>query len=1031
MTLASTLAHALPDLNQDALPTSTVLYQAKRNADGNINDFYVTALNAPALETWGWVNREVVGQSVRQLVTEEEASFLISQFALVIDFGRSVQFNMNAHGQSGSSEPRHMLRVSKQDHDVVIATSDMPHAQIQKQQADLMQTIMQNSSCMIDMLEAVRGADGKIEDFVYRMINQNGLAGIGKTEEQVIGQRLRVVYPDVVEKGIFDLLVAVVETGEAYQHEVYFETGYCEAWIDARYIKHDDGVVTISFDLTAARLAERKQKQQTELYRTILDTALTSISVLEAVREGDEEGCRSGKGKIVDFRYTLVNQERLRLAGQPESYFIGKKLTELFPGMVEAGVLDHWIQVVETRQPHQFDLHYTYDGFDDWSLCLGSPFGDGIVVSYADITEQKQAELQARQYADLLASVQDTSQMGISAYRAIRNDAGAIIDFQTVFRNRASTAMFRQPDKDISQATLLQLLPSLSQTEAWQRYIRVTETGQAEQFEQYHKVDTVEGWFDIAVRPWGDGIVIHVLETTEFRKAVRDKLQQSRLLQQVVDRTEVGLVLARPVRDEQDQITDFVYVLTNERNARAMGRSVAEMTGKRMSDLIPGWLSSDAFQRYVAVVQTGEPQQCTFPCDASGEKGWFDASFVCVDDCVLYTFTDVTSLKESELVQQQNAELLEQVMHMTPAAIVLNKSIRNEAGDIVDLRMVKLNQMAADLMRNSIENIQYRRVSKYIPGSIESPLFEQCKQVIKTGQATRLEVPWDGVWYDFSLARFGDGIVLTVQDITPMREYRQKLEQANLELRRSNENLQSFAFVSSHDLQEPLRKISSFTTILQTQYGNLFGEEVTDIISRINVSADRMRLLIQDLLAYSKLETRQDLFKPVDVAGLIQELQEHELWVALNQSKAHIQLGKLPTVIADPSQMRQLFQNLLSNAIKFCPIGVTPHISISSQVIDRSAVHAVLPYFTPASEGRSIGQSFYEIAVTDNGIGFDEKYVDRIFQVFQRLHGRSQHPGSGIGLAICQKIVERHDGAIVANSKPGEGSTFKIYLPVR
>jgi signal transduction histidine kinase/PAS domain-containing protein len=1027
---ASTPVHLLPDLNQDSLPASTVLYQARRNADGKIIDFQVAASNASAVAAWGWVQKEFVGKSIRQVVPETEAAFLISQFSLVIDFGRSVQFDMDARRQDHPMERRQTVLVSKQSYDVVRVTSDVVRAPALAQQADLMQTIMQNTACMIDILEAVRGDDGKIDDFVYRIVNPSGLAGSGSTAEQMIGQRFRTVHPDGVASGMFDHLVAVVETGETYQHEVNVRAGSGESWINARHIRYNDGVMTISFDLTASRVAEQEQKRQTELYKTILDTALTSISVLEAVREDDEGTNGSAKGKIVDFRYTLVNQERLRFAGQPESFFIGRKLTELYPGMVDAGVFDHWVQVVETRQPHQFDLHYTYDGFNEWTLCMGSPFGDGVIVSFADITERKRAELQARQYADLLASIQDTSQMGISAYTAIRNEAGEVIDFQTVFRNRASTAMFRQPADRASQ-TLLEMLPSLSQTDVWQRYIRVTETGQAEQFEQYHAVDTVEGWFDISVRPWGDGIVVHSLDTTEFRKAVRDKLHQSRLLQQVVDHTEVGLVLARPVRNAQDQIIDFVYVLTNECNARTTGLSVADMTGALMSEMFPGWQSSGMFQRYVDVVQTGQPQRLTFPCESSDEKGWFDGSFVCVDDCVLYTYTNVTSLKESELIQQQNAELLEQVMRMTPAAIVLNKSIRNEAGDIVDLRMIKLNQMAADLMQNSIDKIQYRRVSKYIPGSVNSPLFEQCKHVIETGQATRLEVPWANHWYDFSLARFGDGVVLTVQDITPMREYRQKLEQANIELRRSNENLQSFAFVSSHDLQEPLRKISSFTTILQTQYANLFGEEVTDIIHRINTSADRMRLLIQDLLAYSKLETRQDLFKPVDIAGLIQELQEHELWVALNQSHARIHLGELPTVIADPSQMRQLFQNLLSNAIKFCPVGAMPSISVSSRVVSRSEVQADLPYFTPGPNSKPNGQFFYEIAVTDNGIGFDEKYVDRIFQVFQRLHGRSQYAGSGIGLAICYKIVERHDGVIIANSRPGEGSTFRIYLPVR
>lgn len=216
--------------------------------------------------------------------------------------------------------------------------------------------------------------------------------------------------------------------------------------------------------------------------------------------------------------------------------------------------------------------------------------------------------------------------------------------------------------------------------------------------------------------------------------------------------------------------------------------------------------------------------------------------------------------------------------------------------------------------------------------------------------------------------------------------------------------------------------------MLATQYANQFDTEPTDIIRRINASAIRMRLLIHDLLAYSQVQTRQDLFKPVDIAGLIQELQEHELWETIYQRKAEIHLAELPLVMADQSQMRQLFQNLLSNAIKFCAGDVIPVVSISSRLVDRADVPIGLIY--KSAKMKSSGARFAEISITDNGIGFDMKYLDRIFQVFQRLHGRSEFTGSGIGLAICHKIVERHGGTITASSQPGKGSTFQVYLPL-
>ncbi len=506
--------------------------------------------------------------------------------------------------------------------------------------------------------------------------------------------------------------------------------------------------------------------------------------------------------------------------------------------------------------------------------------------------------------------------------------------------------------------------------------------------------------------------------------------QQSAVLQQVVNNTQAGLLLARPIRNEQGQIIDFQYVLTNEYNARITGRSVADMTGALVNDLFPGWQDSDLFRQYVVVVETGQTQRLTFPYEAYGMKGWFDGSFSVVDDCILYTYVDVTSLKEAELAQQQQAELLERVMNATLTGIVVHEPVHNETGELIDFRLTQLNQMAADLLGSSIEKIQNRLLSRYFPGVQDTPLFEKYRRVIQTGKPTRVELPGNDRWYELSVNRFGTGLVIVVQDVTYMHQHRQQLEQANHELKRSNESLNSFAYIASHDLQEPLRKISSFADVLHTRHAGQFDAETTDIIQRINGSAERMRLLISDLLTYAQVETHQDSFTTVNLTTLIRELTEEELWAVLHKSKAELRLTDLPTLRANPVQMRQLFQNLISNAVKFSQKDRTPVISIDSRPLSRAEVPAGL--LAPVTPGKTnpISDHFIEITVMDNGIGFDEKYAPRIFQVFQRLNGRNQYSGSGIGLAICQKIVEHHKGAITANSTPGEGSTFRVYLPV-
>ena len=253
------------------------------------------------------------------------------------------------------------------------------------------------------------------------------------------------------------------------------------------------------------------------------------------------------------------------------------------------------------------------------------------------------------------------------------------------------------------------------------------------------------------------------------------------------------------------------------------------------------------------------------------------------------------------------------------------------------------------------------------------------------------------------------------------------LEVSNNALNLSNDNLQQFAYVASHDLQEPLRKIKSFGDLLRSTYGPALGPDGIDMINRMGVAAARMSLLISDLLNYSRLTTQQIPFSPVQLDQLLADVLD-DLSVTVAEWDAVIELSELPTVLGDQRQLQQLFQNLLSNALKFRRPDAAPHVRVTArQVAVQALPPSVLTTLVPDSDPNRL---FHEISVTDNGIGFDEKYLDRIFQVFQRLHGRSNYSGSGVGLAICRKVAMNHQGGLTARSQPGIGATFLLYLPV-
>jgi PAS domain S-box-containing protein len=250
--------------------------------------------------------------------------------------------------------------------------------------------------------------------------------------------------------------------------------------------------------------------------------------------------------------------------------------------------------------------------------------------------------------------------------------------------------------------------------------------------------------------------------------------------------------------------------------------------------------------------------------------------------------------------------------------------------------------------------------------------------------------------------------VSAIRDVTERRDAERLMQQQAEALARSNDELQQFAYVASHDLQEPLRMVSSYLQLLERRYQGKLDDDAREFIAFAVDGAKRMQALINDLLAFSRIGTRDDVHSRVDLGDTLQKVLK-DLDLAIAEAGAKVHVDRLPTVTAEPTQMSQLLGNLVGNAIKFHRPGEAPEVWVSA---------------------RHTGEA-WEIAVKDNGIGLDPKYRDRIFQIFQRLHTRQEYPGTGIGLAICKRIVERHRGSLRVESAPGEGATFLFTLPDR
>jgi signal transduction histidine kinase len=254
-------------------------------------------------------------------------------------------------------------------------------------------------------------------------------------------------------------------------------------------------------------------------------------------------------------------------------------------------------------------------------------------------------------------------------------------------------------------------------------------------------------------------------------------------------------------------------------------------------------------------------------------------------------------------------------------------------------------------------------------------------------------------------------------DVTAHREAEETLTEVMRELKRSNEDLEHFAYVASHDLQEPLRKVRAFGDRLLGNHAEMLDDKGRDYLRRMSGAAERMQGLIDDVLVYSRVTTRRNPPQITDLNELVNEVVV-DLQMRLESTRGKVHAADLPQLEVDPTQMRQLFMNLISNSLKFHRPGVPPVVTIAAEQRQGSG-HGSADTL----------KGVWTLTVSDNGIGFEEKYAVKVFEPFRRLHARSEYEGTGMGLAICRKIANRHGGDISAESVPGRGTCFTITLP--
>ncbi|MBD0344880.1 MAG: PAS domain-containing protein, partial [Coleofasciculus sp. Co-bin14] len=367
---------------------------------------------------------------------------------------------------------------------------------------------------------------------------------------------------------------------------------------------------------------------------------------------------------------------------------------------------------------------------------------------------------------------------------------------------------------------------------------------------------------------------------------------------------------------------------------------------------------------------------------------------------------DITERKQAEAALQESYNLLHSIINATPDSIFV-KNLQH--------RYLLSNSVRAKLFNKSVEEIFGKDDSFLFPPVLCAKIQANDSRIMASGNTETVEevfvVEGEARTYLTTKSVYRDaeekiqGLVGFAKDITPLKQAEQQLKALNAELARSNQELEQFAYVASHDLREPLRKIKSYTDLLVKRYQGQLDEKADKYIAYISDGAVRMQGLISDLLTYSRVGRGEVIKEPTDLNVVLNQTLS-DLSRAIQESDATITADVLPSLNANPRQIGQLFQNLIANAMKFRG-EKQPCIQIKSR----------------------LDSNFWTISVQDNGIGIQPEHVDRIFVIFQRLHTKDEYEGTGIGLAICKKIVERHGGEIWVESELGQGTTFLFTLP--
>ena len=773
-----------------------------------------------------------------------------------------------------------------------------------------------------------------------------------------------------------------------------------------------ESVIVIEKDQTELNSTAPQLKGNTNLLQSVADISLNSLSVLKPIR--------NSINTIVDFEWVFANKEVKRRTHYQN--LIGEK----FRAVYQSPDIDHWLKryadVTDSGHTADFeDMYRTPDG-DKWFHVVAQKLGDNIMVTSEDITGRKNIEQELRHREELLHLVFDASPHAISAFRIVHDNNGEVADFEILTHNESAGKIF---GKNAIGKLLSKLLPKILETGVFDEFKKVALTGEPADFERWNPLDRGDRWFRYKIKKAADLLVVATEDITESKEASQQIRETKELLESIFDTTLIGLSIFKAVRNDRGAVEDFRIELVNKHIIKGTGRE--DLVGKLYSNEFPGIKDSGLLDLMIEAHGSATPVVTEYHYNYDGFDKWYSSMFINADDGLVATTVDITARKNAEDELLKNFTLLQQTEVLADTGSwEYDHNTKQFSWSDGMYRLFNLEKTASvspavyiDYAIDADKEIA-ERITAHITTHFTA--FQEILRIETAGIIKTLKVKGAPLKNGSEEVNKVLGIDM---DITTLKEseetiklLNQTLTARNRELNASNSELQTFTSIAANDYNDTLRHLyTSLEFIISKDARNLSDSGKANL-RRAQAAIQKMKLLTEDMVAFSRIQLLDRYPQLVDLDKVLATVTE-DLKEKIAHENATINTENLPSIKGFPMLLSLLFYHLLQNALMFRkeePLLIKIQYNKTKETFDEAGTN-------------DPGLLWHVITITDNGSGFDESEAEQIFSLFYRIPGKSKHKGSGVGLAVCRKIMDLHHGYLKARSRQGEGAQFSCYFP--